>query len=141
MMRRPPRATRTDTLFPYTTLFLSPEPARQQGRWLHRRVAGPLAAAAGDRVQRLRPERDQPGADGRPQGRLPVEAVPDRCPGRRPAARRRGGEDQPRSAEQTAELKSLMRITYAVLCLKKKNPRKQINRLQRHKKPRQNDTR
>src|SRR3546814_1240415 len=73
MIRRPPRSTRTDTLFPYTTLFRS-----------HGSLRG-----AGKR---------QRGASAR-----------QRCAGR--AAR---------SEEHTSELQSLMRISYAVFCLKKK---------------------
>src|SRR3546814_18571489 len=83
MIRRPPRSTRTDTLFPYTTLFRSARP---------RRLAG---------VSRHHPRRDE----------------------RRPDA---GGRDRParasRSEEHTSELQSLMRISYAVFCLKKKKP-------------------
>src|SRR3546814_14095819 len=71
MIRRPPRSTRTDTLFPYTTLFRS---------WA-------VASGTGWR----------PGA-GRPRGPRPG----------------------PRSEEHTSELQSLMRISYAVFCLKKK---------------------
>src|SRR3546814_7394329 len=73
MIRRPPRSTRTDTLFPYTTLFRSrcPEAARL------RRHARHFAAGA-------------------------------------------VAHQQPRSEEHTSELQSLMRISYAVFCLKKK---------------------
>src|SRR3546814_2038685 len=80
MIRRPPRSTRTDTLFPYTTLFRSspPRPCRRQCR-----AEGEIPCAAG-------------------------------------RAARRGGAD-PRSEEHTSELQSLMRISYAVFCLKKKN--------------------
>src|SRR3546814_3615077 len=79
MIRRPPRSTRTDTLFPYTTLFRSPR--RRCGR------------------RRLRQHRH---------------------PRRR---RRRAPRPPPpvRSEEHTSELQSLMRISYAVFCLKKKN--------------------
>src|SRR3546814_4949553 len=85
MIRPPPRSTRTDTLFPYTTLFRSP---RQ-----HRDPRGPAQAApAHFRVGAYR------GA--------------------------RGAEDlhRNRSEEHTSELQSLMRISYAVFCLKKKTP-------------------
>src|SRR3546814_2349487 len=76
MIRRPPRSTRTDTLFPYTTLFRSPA---------KRRPAGPATGCAGS----------------------PGSAVgPASGPGR--------------SEEHTSELQSLMRISYAVFCLKKK---------------------
>src|SRR3546814_1116482 len=90
MIRRPPRSTRTDTLFPYTTLFRSPE------------AAPPGAAGA-------RPLHEQ---------RLPVR-FPDP---RGEAPQRRGGDlrNPPRSEEHTSELQSLMRISYAVFCLKKK---------------------
>src|SRR3546814_12824084 len=90
MIRRPPRSTRTDTLFPYTTLFRS--------RWLLPAVRG-LAALA----PRC-PPLPAPGAGRRRTGR--------------PAA-----AGQPRSEEHTSELQSLMRISYAVFCLKKKNNR------------------
>src|SRR3546814_10519305 len=90
MIRRPPRSTRTDTLFPYTTLFRS-----------H------LAA--------------HPGADGRQRTRChPAAETGARC--RHPARHRC---DHPatgrRSEEHTSELQSLMRISYAVFCLKKTN--------------------
>src|SRR3546814_2722648 len=77
MIRRPPRSTRTDTLFPYTTLFRSGRAAR----------CGAVAAPGSPRRRR-------------------------RCCRRRPAPCR--------SEEHTSELQSLMRISYAVFCLKKK---------------------
>src|SRR3546814_5324532 len=93
MIRRPPRSTRTDTLFPYTTLFRSCA-ARSQCRWGTRR---------GTRTETSR------HAEGR------------QCAG--PAAPR-----TLRSEEHTSELQSLMRISYAVFCLKKKNKKKYINK-------------
>src|SRR3546814_3827149 len=92
MIRRPPRSTRTDTLFPYTTLFRSP-------------VAGRLA-----RRPHLGPP-GHPAADVRLQPRQPR---------REEAAQRVGLALRPRSEEHTSELQSLMRISYAVFCLKKK---------------------
>src|SRR3546814_5185416 len=98
MIRRPPRSTRTDTLFPYTTLFRSaavdpPGPAGKQAR---RHGPGPRAAG--------RTARGTPATD-----------------------RRRGRRARPgRSEEHTSELQSLMRISYAVFCLKKKNTRNKI---------------
>src|SRR3546814_1478438 len=89
MIRRPPRSTRTDTLFPYTTLFRSP-PRHHQGE--------PADA-------QLRFGSVLPGDDPRPH--RSVGAGQDRL-----AAR---------SEEHTSELQSLMRISYAVFCLKKKN--------------------
>src|SRR3546814_13050773 len=74
MIRRPPRSTRTDTLFPYTTLF---------------RSEAPPSALRGSR------------ATGK---QYPL--------------------DGPRSEEHTSELQSLMRISYAVFCLKKKKKHK-----------------
>src|SRR3546814_9280802 len=91
MIRRPPRSTRTDTRFPYTTLFRS----------RHRREAeGSTSAEAG------------PLGRGRPRG-----LAADRA--RRPPPR--GSAWSPRSEEHTSELQSLMRISYAVFCLKKTN--------------------
>src|SRR3546814_13284324 len=80
MIRRPPRSTRTDTLFPYTTLFRSCRAQPRRGRTRQARDARTLSPAqiSGDR--------------------------------------RRA-----RSEEHTSELQSLMRISYAVFCLKKKN--------------------
>src|SRR3546814_6931515 len=86
MIRRPPRSTRTDTLFPYTTLFRS----HLQGAGPHRR---PLEGHPGRR-----------GSEGRGQGRGHLEPV----------------HAAARSEEHTSELQSLMRISYAVFCLKKK---------------------
>src|SRR3546814_5155826 len=83
MIRRPPRSTRTDTLFPYTTLFRSPV-----GR--ARRYRDPVLRSADGAA--LSPEPAHPQL-------LPF---PDR------------------SEEHTSELQSLMRISYAVFCLKKK---------------------
>src|SRR3546814_3425711 len=94
MIRRPPRSTRTDTLFPYTTLF------RSAGRWAQRHEVG---SEATDRPAVPAPrgggERDA-GGSLREVGEDPGE----------------GG----RSEEHTSELQSLMRISYAVFCLKKK---------------------
>src|SRR3546814_5228140 len=93
MIRRPPRSTRTDTLFPYTTLFRS---ALQ-------RVPAAQYTARPERIQR-------PGAARSrkvPIGDQPARAHINRLPAR--------------SEEHTSELQSLMRISYAVFCLKKKN--------------------
>src|SRR3546814_2512400 len=99
MIRRPPRSTRTDTLFPYTTLFRSQ--AEHQAR---QRRAHEVGKAARD--QRLQA---QPG-DHRP------------LVGRKIAGDRHLDRDgaEIRSEEHTSELQSLMRISYAVFCLKKK---------------------
>src|SRR3546814_4435019 len=100
MIRRPPRSTRTDTLFPYTTLFRSKgETPLRAGEYEH-----PLVV---ELVRRRRAEQDE-------------ERVSERI-GRAPH----------RSEEHTSELQSLMRISYAVFCLKKKKTnteRNQINK-------------
>src|SRR3546814_1552524 len=91
MIRRPPRSTRTDTLFPYTTLFRSLR---------HRRTPGTPADEAG-----------LPGTSAPPPALKPNSLSCRRCPGR--------------SEEHTSELQSLMRNSYAVFCLKKKNKNEQ----------------
>src|SRR3546814_2000894 len=93
MLRRPPRSTRTDTLFPYTTLFRSPQ------------------GAAADPRGQDREGRADAGQCRRLFGR--TEIPPRHWRGRRPDRRRH------RSEEHTSELQSLMRISYAVFCLKK----------------------
>src|SRR3546814_8395137 len=99
MIRRPPRSTRTDTLFPYTTLFRSPV---QDAR---RAVAPALGVVKGlKRVVVVRRQRSE-----KPRRSRKVD-IHDSPPGFRP----------PRSEEHTSELQSLMRISYAVFCLKKK---------------------
>src|SRR3546814_16843791 len=87
MIRRPPRSTRTDTLFPYTTLFRS-------------------LAGSGCNTGRASQARPIPQAMIATAAASSVEALP-----------RLSGE---RSEEHTSELQSLMRISYAVFCLKKK---------------------
>src|SRR3546814_3753626 len=91
MIRRPPRSTRTDTLFPYTTLFRS-----QQAPAVVDQEGGQGALSG---TRRARQDERQ--------------AVP---------FDRRGVDDEipVRSEEHTSELQSLMRISYAVFCLKKK---------------------
>src|SRR3546814_6285589 len=91
MIRRPPRSTRTDTLFPYTTLFRSPVPPSPVARLTRRRPrAKPGALSCGS------------------LGRRHVCGHDD------------GAKATRRSEEHTSELQSLMRISYAVFCLKKK---------------------
>src|SRR3546814_9735563 len=99
MIRRPPISTRTDTLFPYTTLFRSARP----------RGGGADPHEARDVLGH---RRRQPH-------------VSTRGPGRRDRASRARRPDtmaplRHRSEEHTSELQSLMRISYAVFCLKKK---------------------
>src|SRR3546814_10460002 len=102
MIRRPPRSTRTDTLFPYTTLFRS--------------YAGsevtPIWGLTQDGVK----------TTGRDRKVLPKVVIndPDLTMSL-PAGMR--------SEEHTSELQSLMRISYAVFCLKKKNSTKKLHKL------------
>src|SRR3546814_7024342 len=110
MIRQPPRSTRTDTLFPYTTLFRSPRPLllRTGGAGHPRPGADRRAEGAGGR---RRAEHDAAGAQ------------PLRLRQRRGAAARHH-DPRHRSEEHTSELQSLMRISYAVFCLKKKKTNK-----------------
>src|SRR3546814_4676466 len=98
MIRRPPRSTRTDTLFPYTTLFRSPDLC---GPGFGRRIAN------GAPLDRSRSR----GYTNCNFGPAPQSARPAVC------------LVDERSEEHTSELQSLMRISYAVFCLKKKKKR------------------
>src|SRR3546814_3082732 len=92
MIRRPPRSTRTDTLFPYTTLFRSAQiPSRVDPASIPRDPASVVRLAC-------------------PEPRRVLCLIAQGC------AQRGIG----RSEEHTSELQSLMRISYAVFCLKKK---------------------
>src|SRR3546814_8758502 len=98
MIRRPPRSTRTDTLFPYTTLFRSGQ--RQGLRVIFARgkvAVGARRALKGQAARRIGQRRRLHRVDQ--------------------SLRR----SRIRSEEHTSELQSLMRISYAVFCLKKKN--------------------
>src|SRR3546814_7631442 len=118
MVRRPPRSTRTDTLFPYTTLFRSLCQVAE-------RLRGDDEDAESDPARHhRRPDRRALRGDGQPYHRC---RRPDRA---RPAgsAEHRHREIRPailRSEEHTSELQSLMRISYAVFCLKKKKTKQQ----------------
>src|SRR3546814_2654170 len=95
MIRRPPRSTRTDTLFPYTTLFRS------------------------FRIRNGDIGRD--GVTGAPAGFYDVtNGIPSFLKTKKWAVSGRLEHDFERSEEHTSELQSLMRISYAVFCLKKK---------------------
>src|SRR3546814_6752402 len=102
MLVRPPRSTRTDTLFPYTTLFRSRSGVDEpdgRAREIRRAPRRDLHRAADLRRKLLRPgdSRDPRDAD------------------------RRHGAIRARSEEHTSELQSLMRISYAVICLETTN--------------------
>src|SRR3546814_1850263 len=109
MLRRPPRSTRTDTLFPSTPLFRSAPGG--QGHAAHLTESGDRGAAA--HVVAVH-EHDRP----RRVGLGPVEHRPVHGHPHRMQVGVRGVEA--RSEEHTSELQSLMRISYAVFCLKKK---------------------
>src|SRR3546814_5838718 len=95
MIRRPPRSTRTDTLFPYTTLFRSLDWAPDTLDW------APMT-------------KDEQIFDVAILGAGPAGSLLARLLARRGY----------RSEEHTSELQSLMRISYAVFCLKKKKKKK-----------------
>src|SRR3546814_5729584 len=105
MIRRPPRSTRTETLFPYTTLF------RSRGRefsftrqfWGNGKLG--CGRTSSNRAGGWRSACNRGQSGGRPM-LLPLSNIPHS-----------GGD---RSEEHTSELQSLMRISYAVFCLKKK---------------------
>src|SRR3546814_5115413 len=97
MIRRPPRPTRTDTLFPYTTLFRSRAPDPGPGGYGE---AGQPGGAGRFSSRRRR------GRSRWAQDRQLLDPTDHRLP--------------ERSEEHTSELQSLMRISYAVFCLKKK---------------------
>src|SRR3546814_5478602 len=101
MIRRPPRSTRTDTLFPYTTLFRSRKSPRIiEGGGHSCATAGQFASAMACRSR----SRSQPDHAAAGHQHFPVYPF----------------RHLPRSEEHTSELQSLMRISYAVFCLKKK---------------------
>src|SRR3546814_1670004 len=110
MIRRPPRSTRTDTLFPYTTLFRSASPSRRADARAPRRRACPRRTGARREPCRSWSLRSPWGHSSyRPEIFVAVVVFEE-------ARRARPS----RSEEHTSELQSLMRISYAVFCLKKK---------------------
>src|SRR3546814_1897013 len=117
MFWRPPRSTRTDPLFPDTTLFRSADRRRDPLRPGSRRPA-----PAVDPRRRLDRRRRRPVG----RRRRVAAALKDPLPSPPLPSQGRGQElpvlyrDEFRSEEHTSELQSLMRISYAVFCLKKK---------------------
>src|SRR3546814_1993345 len=108
MIRRPTRSTRTDTIFPYTTLFRSRHIARQRN----------LQDMLHIPVKQLSTQFAQQAVAERFFGNAVYDIVSSQHPfnNARHKIRRVGF----RSEEHTSELQSLMRISYAVFCLKKK---------------------
>src|SRR3546814_1411222 len=116
MIRRPPRSTRTDTVFPYTTLFRSPVDTLAAFGELARD-----ATHAVDRVALLvRGQQQRHGASvAGVHGDETLQCNHER--GHAALHVRRAAAVEHRSEEHTSELQSLMRISYAVFCLNKKN--------------------
>src|SRR3546814_6237676 len=110
MIRRPPRSTRTDTLFPYTTLFRSPQEGESQRRWCGRRRRRRRGYVRQGGHRGGITDASPPPLQGR--GSETCELVRQSQRGGRPASTR--------SEEHTSELQSLMRNSYAVFCLNKK---------------------
>src|SRR3546814_10352087 len=121
MIRRPPRSTRTDTLFPYTTLFRSPScghtnftghPFRTiEAGSMSRTFAYLRVSTVDQTTDNQLHEIEAAGFAAQPR-RIVAETISGSV-----AAKERKGF---RSEEHTSELQSLMRISYAVFCLKKK---------------------
>src|SRR3546814_9983493 len=105
MQRRPPRSTRTDTLFPYTTLFRSRAWAPRDSVRLAAEVI--VASAWPSRFCSSK-------VSTRSEFHTSERSLT------------RTSANEARSEEHTSELQSLMRISYAVFCLKKKNNREQV---------------
>src|SRR3546814_8984125 len=108
MIRRPPRSTRTDTLFPYTTLFRSDEHRRHHPCPRRRNPYNP----------------HPPRIPVAPAGAFAMPYVAAEAARRRTFAIISHPDAGKRSEEHTSELQSLMRISYAVFCLKKKKKNK-----------------
>src|SRR3546814_3724041 len=139
MIRRPPRSTRTDTLFPYTTLFRSVGARQDHGRLPAEKLVQAFAQGrhilglcavrrhipgyrCGDR-NRLADRRGRGPASRRQGTKILSDTASGRldrpqgtCPCDLETSARKAGD---RSEEHTSELQSLMRISYAVFCLKK----------------------
>src|SRR3546814_8245611 len=99
MIRRPPRSTRTDTLFPYTTLFRSVSEEELEAKLKEDKMERQLITGI---------------AHDKNEAKITLTRVPDRP----------GAVAHIRSEEHASELQSLMRISYAVFCLKKKTKNK-----------------
>src|SRR3546814_9396046 len=114
MIRRPPRSTRPDTLFPYTTLFRSgPRPPRRHDERTGAMSRSTIAVMTCDRCGRRDEIREAHQGYDWGHVRYAEHNGPRRIGSTNPG-------DETRSEEHTSELQSLMRNSYAVFCLKKK---------------------
>src|SRR3546814_10902631 len=116
MIRRPPRSTRTDTLFPYTTLFRSVQRSKAGRNPAFHRKGGEQRLGEGvDRLDPEAPRRFQhTGEQGARAGVHPVVIGLAKV-------------EQMRSEKHTSEHQTLMRITYAAFCLKTKQTASHIS--------------
>src|SRR3546814_4070325 len=120
MKRPPPRSKRTDTLFPYTTLFRSHQPP-------------PSPARAAARTAPPPPRRHRSGSAHSHCREATAARRASRPAPVRPSSRKRAPPTPDRSEEHTSELQSLMRISYAVFCFNKKKKKKTyIKQVQNH---------
>src|SRR3546814_4323148 len=125
MIRRPPRSTRTDTLFPYTTLFRS---LHRLGLPVRRGDRAAVEVVAADHHRRLELSVADHFVEGESELIALTQADPADARGQalelNAFARHVEPVVQVRSEEHTSELQSLMRISYAVFCLTKKQQTK-----------------
>src|SRR3546814_3605504 len=113
MRLRPPRSKRTDTLVPYTALFRS-RTARRRAHARRQDGSRPACGRPACGARRAERPADEGGADHVDHPRCAAAGI-------------RAGTGAARSEEHTSELQSLMRISYAVFCLKKKTkPKHQL---------------
>src|SRR3546814_7379268 len=115
MIRRPPISTRTDTLFPYTTLFRSPEGMLDEME----KISGVVRVARADGI--LGATNATNGISTTDGNHIGLNFI------------RADYDFLPRSEEHTSELQSLMRISYAVFCLKKKNKQQKAKTMNPYK--------
>src|SRR3546814_1511055 len=114
MRRRPPRSTRTDTLFPYTTLFRSYGTTRTPRKFWAQWREEEFSEDHFRQIKNIAKETDPRAAILKSRAMLSFTST-------------RSSNSIIRSEEHTSELQSLMRISYAVFCLKKKNTKKITN--------------
>src|SRR3546814_1966213 len=119
MIRRPPRSTRTDTLFPYTTLFRSPDDLRRDRDFSRDALCAVPHVSPVARRLSLVAVRIARARDIAPLFQ-PVRGDRIHAAAARARDERLGAKGCNRSEEHTSELQSLMRLSYAGFCLKKK---------------------